>query len=344
MNYPAAQGIRGLSVLDLNGDGYADIATANRDGENVSILLNDGDGTFTNTQNFSTGGNGETATSAADFNEDGILDLAVGAIQSQEIVLLLGDGEGRLRSPVRVDAGGGPWMIATGDVNGDGHADVVSANSLNNNASVLLGDGQGNLQDAVTYPTGEFPLSIDLGDLDGDGDLDLVTSNFSGNDWSLYENQGDGTFGNLRSLQASSAASCAVFHDRDNDGALDMTGIDELDDFLFLFTNTPVPTAVEAPAPTLPMALLPNYPNPFHDRTTLTFRLAQRTPVRLILYDVLGRTVRTLVDGARSPGLHTLTWDGLDNMGHRVPAGIYYYRLESGPAIQTRSLLYVGEQ
>ncbi len=340
-NYQVEPGVRGLAVLDLDGNGYPDIATASRIDGRVSLLLNDGDGTFTHTETFDPQSDGETAAAVADANEDGILDLFVGAFESGEMIVLLGDGEGSLTVHTRVAAGGTPWMITTGDVNGDGHVDVVSANAWGSTASVLLGDGLGNLSAPVTYPTGDFPLSIDLGDLDGDGDLDMVTSNFNGIDWTLYENLGDGTFGNRRSLSASNAASCAVFHDRDNDGTLDMTGIDELDDLLFFFTNTPLPTATETPPTTLPFALLPNYPNPFSDRTTLTFRLDEPAAVRLRIFDVLGREVRTLLDASRTTGMHTLTWDGIDHAGFKVPSGIYLYRLEAAGASRTLPLLYV---
>ena len=341
-NYVVDEGVRGLGVLDLNGDGYPDIATANRDAGTVSVLLNDGDGTFTRTQNFSTGGNGETAGVVADMNEDGILDFVVGTFDSNQMIVLLGDGEGRLDVHLRVAAGGSSWMIAAGDVNGDGHVDIASANSNSNNASVLRGDGKGNLLAPVTYPTGAFALAIDLGDLDGDGDLDLVTSNFSGNNWTLYENLGDGGFGNRRSLPASSAGSCAVFHDRNNDGTLDMTGIDELDDLLFLFTNTPLQTDTETPPASSALALLPNYPNPFTDQTILPFHLDEPAAVRLVIYDLLGRDIRTLLDASRHQGTHALMWDGRDDAGRLVSGGVYFYRLEIGKeTTQTRQLLYV---
>ena len=341
INYPTDQGVRGLAVLDLDGNGYPDIATASRAGGTVSLLLNNGDGTFTRTQNFDIEATGETAAAAADANEDGILDLFVGALDSAEMIVLLGDGEGSLTVHTRVAAGGTPWMITTGDVNGDGHVDVVSANARGNTVSVLLGDGLGNLSAPVTYPTGAFSLAIDLGDLDGDGDLDLVISSFFGNHFTLYENLGDGTFGNQRSLPASSAGSCAVFHDRDNDGTLDMTGIDEVDDLLFFFTNTPLLTATETPPTTLPFVLLPNYPNPFSDQTTLTFHLDEPATVRLVIYDMLGRTVRTLLDERRNAGAHTLTWDAIDEAGIALPSGVYLYRLEAAGASRTLPLLYV---
>ena len=349
-NYKADAKVRGLAVLDLDGNGYPDIATTNRGNGTISLFLNDGTGAFMPAQTFDPfdiqPNEGETAASAADANEDGILDLFVGAFESEEIMLFLGDGEGGLTFHTKVNSAGTSWMITTGDVNGDGHVDVVTADLRYDNARVVLGDGQGNLSEPMAFPVGELPLAVDLGDLDGDGDLDLVTSNLIGETWTLYENlsetPGEALFGNPRSLPASSAGSCAVFHDRNNDGALDMTGIDEDDDLLFLFTNTPLSTtATETPPRPSPLTLLQNYPNPFTDRTTLTFRLDRPAAVRLVIYDVLGRAVRTLLDETRNAGEHTLTWDGKDAAGFNVPDGVYFYRLEAAGTSRTQQLLYV---
>ncbi len=328
-NYATEQGVRGLAVLDLDGDGFPDLATASRDAGTVSLLLNRGDGTFSLSRVFDPGGIGETAAAVADANEDGLLDLFVGALESREIILLLADGQGGLHVHTKVPAGGTPWMLATGDVDGDGHADVVSANAESDNASVLLGDGRGALSDPVTYPTGAFALAIDLGDLDGDGDLDLVTSNFGSATWTIFENDGDGGFGTPRTLPAERAGSCAVLHDRDNDGALDLTGIDELSDELFLFANDPVSTHAEPPAPPPAFALRPAYPNPFAGQTTIPFRLEAPAAVSLAVYDVLGRRVRTLREGLHAPGEHRAAWNGRDDAGRRLAAGAYFVRLET---------------
>jgi len=240
-NHAGDNGVRGLCLVDLDGDGAMDMVTANRDGGggdgNISLFINDGSGAFGPGTQLEVGGAGETACAAADVNGDGILDVFVGAIRTREVILLLGDGRGGLRRSAAVGVNGGPWMLATGDVDGDGYADVVSANFAENSVSIVVGDGAGGLRLHGVMPVGSEPIAIDLGDLDGDGDLDMVTSNFGGASWTVLENDGRGSFGNPRALTASRAGSCAVLVDRDNDGDLDMIGIDELDDLLFLFTN-----------------------------------------------------------------------------------------------------------
>jgi serine protease AprX len=70
--------------------------------------------------------------------------------------------------------------------------------------------------------------------------------------------------------------------------------------------------------------LLQNAPNPFRTSATITYRLAAPGHARLGVYDVLGRRVRTLVDGSQSAGEHRVTLQRED-----LPAGTYFYRLEA---------------
>ena len=97
------------------------------------------------------------------------------------------------------------------------------------------------------------------------------------------------------------------------------------------------PVAVED-AGTLPgaLALGPNAPNPFARSTTLTFALPRSGPVRLTVFDLLGRKVATLADGHHAAGTHTVR---LDASGW--PSGVYLCRLDFGGAVQTRLLTLV---
>jgi hypothetical protein len=320
--------------MDLEGDGDLDVVTANRSASNLAIFLNNGDGTLQPATFMDGNGSQETSCVPADANNDGIMDLFVGALLSEEIILLLGDGEGGLTFSAKVDAQGAPWMLATGDVNGDGNADVVASNSFANNAAVVLGDGQGGLSSSETYPVGNFTLAIDLGDLDGDSDLDLVTSNYSSGTWSIYENDGTGVFMNLRTLNAMSAGSCATLHDRDNDGDLDITGIDEIDDVIFLFENeSPVSVAGDGIIPSR-FELSQNYPNPFNPATTISFSLPASGFTTLEVFDLLGRSVATPVRREMEAGNHEVNFRATG-----LPSGVYFYRLTQGPARSTRKLV-----
>ncbi len=79
----------------------------------------------------------------------------------------------------------------------------------------------------------------------------------------------------------------------------------------------------EAPLPT-EFALKPNYPNPFNPQTTIVFDLPARAKVKLVIYDLLGREVRVLVEGVREAGVHEVVFEA-----NQLPSGTYLYRLET---------------
>ena len=84
-----------------------------------------------------------------------------------------------------------------------------------------------------------------------------------------------------------------------------------------------------------------NYPNPFTSGTTLEYSLPISGKVSLKIYDITGRLVRTLVEGEKDAGLHTVSWDGRDKSGSEVPPGIYFSRFTSGPLSRTKKLILI---
>lgn len=103
---------------------------------------------------------------------------------------------------------------------------------------------------------------------------------------------------------------------------------------------------VSAPAAVLPDGgpsrelLHAAYPNPFDRTLAIRYDLHARGSVRLALYDVRGRLVKTLVAGeSMGAGSHEVIWDGRDDAGRPAAAGIYFYRLDAGPHSETRRLV-----
>jgi len=70
-----------------------------------------------------------------------------------------------------------------------------------------------------------------------------------------------------------------------------------------------------------------NYPNPFNPTTVISFQLPSQRFVRLIVFDLLGRKMATLVSEERGAGTHKVIWDSTDSQGNPVPSGVYVYRL-----------------
>jgi flagellar hook assembly protein FlgD len=88
--------------------------------------------------------------------------------------------------------------------------------------------------------------------------------------------------------------------------------------------------------------LAQNAPNPFNPTTMIEFGVAiNGTTVRLDIFDVTGRRIRTLVDGSRSAGVWRESWDGRTANGSRVSSGVYFYRLRVGAVEFTRRMTLV---
>jgi hypothetical protein len=100
-------------------------------------------------------------------------------------------------------------------------------------------------------------------------------------------------------------------------------------------------TDVSQDGSTLPdqYALEQNYPNPFNPSTEIHFSLPQNSYVRLIVYNILGQAVKTLVDQSMSAGSYVADWDGTDAGGTKVASGIYLYRVEAGQFSETKKMV-----
>jgi ligand-binding sensor domain-containing protein len=88
-------------------------------------------------------------------------------------------------------------------------------------------------------------------------------------------------------------------------------------------------------------AILGNSPNPFNPSTTISFSLPAAVKANLIVYDITGRKVRTLISGQLSAGNHASVWDGTDEMGRSVSSGVYIARLESGKSSHSAKMMLV---
>jgi C1A family cysteine protease len=86
-------------------------------------------------------------------------------------------------------------------------------------------------------------------------------------------------------------------------------------------------------------ALAQNYPNPFNPYTEIKYEIPASCRVRLKIFDVSGRLIRTLVDGHREKGRHSELWDGREENGRPVASGIYFYRLETGRYSETKRMV-----
>ena len=107
-----------------------------------------------------------------------------------------------------------------------------------------------------------------------------------------------------------------------------------LDDSMHFVALDPATAIVShPPESSTPVKLVSAHPNPFNPKTKLNFTITSTARVHLVIFDVLGRRVRILIDMEMSPGLHHHYWDGYTDEGRSAPSGIYFVRLQAGEAV-----------
>ena len=194
-----------VAIADLNVDGKPDLVVGFACGPNtgplprdqctygvVAILMNNGDGSFRETEQlYHSGGKYENSLAVSDVNEDKKLDLIVGSRCSVDgcghggvISVRFGNGDGTFSADQNYAPGSYQTnFIAVGDANSDGRPDVFAVNSLVGNygkkVGVLLGRGDGSFEAAQLYPSGDGLNSLVLADVNRDGRSDLLVANSS---------------------------------------------------------------------------------------------------------------------------------------------------------------------
>jgi hypothetical protein len=212
---------------DFNNDGKLDIAVSNSESNNVSILLGNGDGTFSAGATVATG-TYPTGMATGDFNGDGKVDLAV--INQGGVSIFLGNGDGTFVAVGLLAGVSNPAFLAVGDFNGDGKLDMAVL--CPNDLVIMLGNGDGTFTASPVSPTtGPNPFNVAVGDFNGDGKLDIAVSiqgDFSGKTVaiqgvSILLGNGDGTFKTLDLIPTTvGAIDFITAGDLNGDGKLDL--------------------------------------------------------------------------------------------------------------------------
>jgi uncharacterized repeat protein (TIGR01451 family) len=198
-SYPVGTEPIVIVVGDFNGDGKKDLAVGNGGSTNVSLLINNGDGTLKAAVNSPLGASPESLV-AGDFNGDGKLDLVV-CNSTDGVFLLLGNGNGTFQAPVKIQADAAPSVLAVADLNEDNKLDLLVADGATGGLTLLLGKGDGTFQaGTVIFGDGAPVNAITLADFNGDKHLDVIVVvpfsgfNVVGLKLALLSGNGDGTF------------------------------------------------------------------------------------------------------------------------------------------------------
>jgi hypothetical protein len=309
------------TLYDLDGDGTLEILIRVMPDNNVNgIYAIDHEGRTVAGFPFPiTYGRAGACVAVGDMDGDEIPELAYGgveAVDSGKVWVYNLNGTLLPGYPVRVYRTWVDGSVAIADVDGDGLGDVVcSTNGVSNKPGLIrafnrlgqeiagfpLSPGNPLLNSFETHPT--------VVDIDGDGDTEIFAGRL---DKYVYGWDTPGLF--------DSTKAWTTFK-----GNAARTGGQVRGQIVSVQEPGEIPER---------LLLEQNYPNPFNPGTTITYRVRGQEWVRLIIYDVLGRDVATLVDGIQSPGRHDVVWDATAMAG-----GVYVARLQAGTEIQSRKLL-----
>jgi hypothetical protein len=314
---------RFLAVGDVDGDGDLDVLTTNLYDNTVSVRLNGGDATGSNTGIFGNGstvavGNSPSHPALADIDNDGDLDLVVTNTGNDQISVLLNGGDatgsntGTFSNGQTITGANYPNGLALDDLDGDGDADMVIGGSGTSYFSVYRngGDATGsatgvfsNVQAvAVPSPTG----AIALGDVDADGDLDIIVASSSRTALTVALNGGDatgsntGVFGSLQFFGVVGTPSGLALGDVDGDGDLDAVSVQFSSSVTSVSLNGgrgPLATAKGTDSD----AVLQAYPSPARSAVSVAGAMPFAT---VAVLDALGRSVLVAhADGAGAASL-----------------------------------------
>jgi len=224
-----------VALGDLDSDGDLDIVTGNGNrnynywvDSSLSILANNGDGSFTRNDITLPYYIGTQALELTELNADGDLDIVIsgsGYGNSGQMSVLLGSNGSSFGTRTDYNTGYAPHSLAVGRLNQDLSFDVVTANSYSNNVSVFPGNGNGSFGTRRDFPVGYSPSSVAVGDLNGDGNSDIITANanYSSRNVSVLFGDSNGNFGIPTNYSVGNFTPLSVaLGDVDNDSDLDV--------------------------------------------------------------------------------------------------------------------------
>ena len=242
------------------------LAVANETDNTVTILLGNGDGTFTAASGSPIKtGNHPVSVVSATLIAGGQFDLLVANQQDDTVSVFMGNGDGTFAAPVNLTTGKGPTGLVVADFNNDGKLDLAVTNQTDNSVTVYLGNGDGTFNKPLSYPTGQTPIYVAAADFNGDNILDLAVANngvgtdtLSGASVSILLGVGDGTFGVTNNFPAGNGPTSIAIADYNIDGIPDLAVTAQTDDAVSLLiglgdgTFTPF---FEFPVETNPVSL-----------------------------------------------------------------------------------------
>jgi hypothetical protein len=235
-------GICAIYTGDLNNDGFYDLATANFGSNDISILLNNGDGTFAAPVPYPFD-YWPLDICGEDFDGDDDIDLAGVNSYYSQVSILMNNGDGTFAGRVDYPVPSDPRAVCSADFDGDDDLDLAVACMDSHRLTVLFNNGDGVFDDTLNYGQA-YAIDLAAADLDGDLDMDIAVAGYGAvpgtGTVDVFRNSGDGHFyAPCIHYGAGSGARRLCIFDLDNDGDLDIPVANCQSEFISIEKNEP---------------------------------------------------------------------------------------------------------
>ena len=320
---PSQGDVFDVTIGDINGDGNLDLIVVGSEYvKTLSWFESNGSGSFTE---HLVSDHAKVAAIPIDMDGDDDLDIVS---FGDRLTLFYNDGNGVFAESLELGWGWdvgyyNPKELSIIDIEGDSDVDIMAAYM---NGVALFRQDAGNLfsPDSI-YSGADINNSLPV-QMNDDNHWDIIVSEHDAyhidNDNDLFWLEGDGT--NSWEIEHGITEMLKLSLNTSQHGAVFGEILNSWLDYHYNFLNindASIPGRYK---------LFQNHPNPFNPITTLQYDLPEDVNVKIMIYDLMGREVKTLVNNQLSAGYKSVSWNAKNNLGQPVSAGMYLYRISAG--------------
>ena len=320
---PSQGDVFDVTIGDINGDGNLDLIVVGSEYvKTLSWFESNGSGSFTE---HLVSDHAKVAAIPIDMDGDDDLDIVS---FGDRLTLFYNDGNGVFAESLELGWGWdvgyyNPKELSIIDIDGDSDVDIMAAYM---NGVALFRQDAGNLfsPDSI-YSGADINNSLPV-QMNDDNHWDIIVSEHDAyhidNDNDLFWLEGDGT--NSWEIEHGITEMLKLSLNTSQHGAVFGEILNSWLDYHYNFLNindASIPGRYK---------LFQNHPNPFNPITTLQYDLPEDVNVKIMIYDLMGREVKTLVNNQLSAGYKSVSWNAKNNLGQPVSAGMYLYRISAG--------------